>query len=133
MNRLSYIIRRLLLAIPTFIGITLVCFALTRILPGGPVEMRKPLENTSKDWVHVSDVVEIIMRLLESDAQGVVNVGTGVATSFDVLAGLIGCEREYLPIPDPASYQFYTRADTSRLLSIIGPYNFKTVEEGLAL
>jgi microcin C transport system permease protein len=40
MNRLHYILRRLLLAIPTFFGITLVCFALTRILPGGPVEMR---------------------------------------------------------------------------------------------
>ena len=29
-----------MLAIPTFIGITIVCFALTRFLPGGPVEMR---------------------------------------------------------------------------------------------
>ena len=28
------------MAIPTFIGITLVCFALTRFLPGGPVEIR---------------------------------------------------------------------------------------------
>ncbi len=40
MNRLAYLIRRLLLAVPTFLGITLICFALTRILPGGPVEMR---------------------------------------------------------------------------------------------
>lgn len=40
MRRSAYILRRLLLAIPTFIGITIVCFALTRILPGGPVEMR---------------------------------------------------------------------------------------------
>lgn len=40
MSRLSYLLRRLFLAIPTFIGITLVCFALTRVLPGGPVEMR---------------------------------------------------------------------------------------------
>jgi len=40
MNRLHYLIRRLLLAVPTFLGITLVCFALTRILPGGPVDMR---------------------------------------------------------------------------------------------
>ena len=40
MNRTAYLLRRLLLAIPTFFGITLVCFALTRILPGGPVEMR---------------------------------------------------------------------------------------------
>jgi microcin C transport system permease protein len=39
-NRTAYLLRRLLLAIPTFLGITLVCFALTRILPGGPVEMR---------------------------------------------------------------------------------------------
>ena len=40
MDRFSYLIRRLLLAVPTFLGITLVCFALTRVLPGGPVEMR---------------------------------------------------------------------------------------------
>ena len=40
MDRLAYLIRRLLLVIPTFLGITLVCFALTRFLPGGPVEMR---------------------------------------------------------------------------------------------
>ena len=40
MERFSYLVRRLLLAIPTFVGITLVCFALTRFLPGGPVEMR---------------------------------------------------------------------------------------------
>ena len=40
MDRVAYLIRRLLLAIPTFIGITLVCFALTRFLPGGPVEIR---------------------------------------------------------------------------------------------
>ena len=40
MERFSYLVRRLLLAIPTFIGITLVCFALTRFLPGGPVELR---------------------------------------------------------------------------------------------
>ena len=40
MDRISYLVRRLLLVIPTFIGITLVCFSLTRFLPGGPVEMR---------------------------------------------------------------------------------------------
>ena len=40
MDRLAYVIRRLILVIPTFVGITVVCFALTRFLPGGPVEMR---------------------------------------------------------------------------------------------
>jgi len=40
MDRVSYLVRRLLLVIPTFIGITIVCFSLTRFLPGGPVEIR---------------------------------------------------------------------------------------------
>lgn len=35
---LGYIFRRLLLVIPTFIGITIVVFTLTRMVPGGPIE-----------------------------------------------------------------------------------------------
>jgi microcin C transport system permease protein len=35
---ISYFLRRLLLVIPTFIGITLLVFAITRVVPGGPVE-----------------------------------------------------------------------------------------------
>ena len=38
MDRLTYFIRRLLLVIPTFIGITLVCYGLVQVVPGGPVE-----------------------------------------------------------------------------------------------
>ncbi len=34
----AYFIRRLLLVIPTFIGVTLLVFAITRFVPGGPVE-----------------------------------------------------------------------------------------------
>ncbi|MDR1760158.1 MAG: ABC transporter permease subunit [Fibrobacter sp.] len=34
----AYILRRLLLMIPTLIGITLVCFVLIQFIPGGPVE-----------------------------------------------------------------------------------------------
>lgn len=38
MERLHYFTRRLLLVIPTFIGITFACFALIQGVPGGPVE-----------------------------------------------------------------------------------------------
>lgn len=38
MQRLSYFIKRILLMIPTFIGITLVVFGLIQFVPGGPVE-----------------------------------------------------------------------------------------------
>lgn len=35
---LKYIIKRLLLVIPTFIGVTLVVFIVTRFVPGGPID-----------------------------------------------------------------------------------------------
>ncbi|MBU1170383.1 MAG: ABC transporter permease subunit [Proteobacteria bacterium] len=38
MERIDYFIRRFLLVIPTFIGITLICFLLIQFVPGGPVE-----------------------------------------------------------------------------------------------
>ncbi len=34
----SYFLRRLLLIIPTFIGVSLLVFTLTRLVPGGPIE-----------------------------------------------------------------------------------------------
>ena len=34
----TYFIRRILLMIPTFVGVTMIAFAITRIVPGGPLE-----------------------------------------------------------------------------------------------
>lgn len=75
MDRLAYIIRRLLLAIPTFVGITLVCFALTRFLPGGPVEIRmmrmkglaaQSAGESARSPVAVSQVTEEYRKQLET-------------------------------------------------------------------
>ncbi|MEW5910043.1 MAG: ABC transporter permease subunit [Thermodesulfobacteriota bacterium] len=38
MERIEYFIRRFLLVIPTFLGITILCFGLIQFVPGGPVE-----------------------------------------------------------------------------------------------
>ena len=37
---LRYFLKRLALVVPTFLGITMVCFALAQAVPGGPVEQR---------------------------------------------------------------------------------------------
>jgi microcin C transport system permease protein len=34
----TYFVRRLLLMIPTFLGVTMIAFAITRVVPGGPLE-----------------------------------------------------------------------------------------------
>lgn len=41
MERFTYFFRRLLLMIPTFIGITIVCFTITQFVPGGPLDQIK--------------------------------------------------------------------------------------------
>lgn len=38
MDTTSYFIRRFILIIPTFLGVTLLVFAVTRVVPGGPIE-----------------------------------------------------------------------------------------------
>ncbi|NOY68824.1 MAG: ABC transporter permease subunit [Deltaproteobacteria bacterium] len=38
MERIDYFVKRILLVVPTFLGITLLCFSLIQFVPGGPVE-----------------------------------------------------------------------------------------------
>jgi microcin C transport system permease protein len=46
----SYLLRRLLLMVPTLFGISIVCFALTQFVPGGPVEqMISRIQQASSD------------------------------------------------------------------------------------
>ncbi|MFT5603540.1 MAG: microcin C transport system permease protein [Paracoccaceae bacterium] len=47
----AYFIRRFLLIIPTFIGITLLVFAVTRVVPGGPIERMMTASLISGDQV----------------------------------------------------------------------------------
>ena len=78
-SRFAYLIRRLLLAIPTFIGVTLVCFGLTRMLPGGPVEMRL-----------------LRLRGMESGGQGAQAVSAVTEQQRDALVRQFGFDKPFL-------------------------------------
>ncbi len=62
MERLSYFIRRFLLVIPTFIGITMICFMIIQFVPGGPVEQvimkMKGVGSSSSDSAGTSSISE---------------------------------------------------------------------------
>lgn len=54
----AYFIRRFLLIIPTFIGVTLLVFAITRMVPGGPIErMISEMKMSSSDVAAASSDV----------------------------------------------------------------------------
>lgn len=70
MDRLAYFIRRLLLVVPTFLGITVICFAMIQVVPGGPVEqmlmrMRGMGEGESKAVGAASSVTDEYRKQLE--------------------------------------------------------------------
>ena len=74
----------------------------------------------TRDYVHVSDVVRALLSAAESDTVGegeVINVGTGVATSVNALAGHFGGEKAYLP---PRLEPRASVADISRAKELLG-------------
>lgn len=88
-----------------------------------------------RDFVSIDDVCEIHYRMLESDASGIFNVGTGRTTSFKDVADIIkthsNCIIKEIPMPQElkGQYQKFTKADNSKLLEIIGDYEWQTVEQ----
>lgn len=50
-----------------------------------------------RDWVHIDDVTGAVLALLDADVTGPVNIGTGRATSFNELAGLMTAAAGYKP------------------------------------
>ncbi len=51
---LSYILRRMALIVPTFLGITILIFAITRFVPGGPVERMLASMHSGNDTATVN-------------------------------------------------------------------------------
>ena len=68
----AYLMRRLLLVIPTLFGIMVINFALTQFVPGGPIE--QIIANLLDNSVSFSDDNKKINILLNSDSDGYVKV-----------------------------------------------------------
>lgn len=52
---------------------------------------------STRDWIHIDDLVGATLALLDADVTGPVNLGWGRATSFDQLAGIVTAAAGYLP------------------------------------
>ena len=91
-----------------------------------------------RDFIHVDDVVNVNLWMLESGCCGIVNVGTGVGRSFnDVAKAVIAWhdkgEIEYIEFPEhlKGSYQSYTEADINSLREMGYKNDFLSVEDGV--
>jgi UDP-glucose 4-epimerase len=85
----------------------------------------------ARDLINVRDAARMTLELLERGSERVYNVGTGIARAYLEIAEKIAKHAVQF-VPNPLkSYQYYTRADTSRLRATVGEYRFIELERGM--
>ena len=90
----------------------------------------------TRDFIHVHDVVRALRLAMASDFQGVLNVGTGRACSFNEVIGMINTElgtdikQKYVENPIK-NYVRDTLADTSKCREALGFQARISLEEGI--
>jgi UDP-glucose 4-epimerase len=92
----------------------------------------------TRDFVYVKDVISALRLAMDSDLQGVVNVGTGNAYSFndllDMLQERLGISVAPKYVENPIkNYVMHTQADTSRAESLLKFKARYSLKEGIDL
>ncbi len=93
-----------------------------------------------RDFVYVKDVCAVVLWFLDHpDANGIYNVGTGQARTFNDLAAAIfralgkPSDITYIPTPENirAAYQYHTQADLTRLRETGCDVPFLSLEDAI--
>lgn len=91
-----------------------------------------------RDFIYIEDIVQANILAMHPRENGVFNVGTGRARSFqsmvDILQSELGTsfECEYMPNPYIGRYQFHTEADIESTRDVLGYAPRFEFEEGIA-
>ena len=91
-----------------------------------------------RDFIHVDDIVNVNLWMLDSGCSGITNVGTGTSRAFNDIANAVISwhgkgEIEYIEFPQHlrGSYQSYTEAEINSLRQLGYKNNFLSVEDGV--
>lgn len=80
--------------------------------------------NAQRDFIHVSEVVDLQLRFLDIPESGIWNIGTGRTRSFRDVAETFGVEIVETDMPEilKSSYQTYTCADMTKTRAALAKY-----------
>lgn len=89
--------------------------------------------SSTRDWIHIDDIVGATLTAVDQDAAGPINLGWGRATSFDELAQLVTAEAGYRPelkhLTGAPQGVHHRVCDPKRMLDVYQPT--VTLEEGI--
>jgi len=79
----------------------------------------------TRDFIHIKDIVEAVLTAIENPANGPINLGTGVSTSFLELAEMcmntVGYKGKIITRPDKPIGCMHRVSDNSKMLSFYTP------------
>jgi ADP-L-glycero-D-manno-heptose 6-epimerase len=93
-----------------------------------------------RDFIYVKDAVDATLFFIQNNSiNGVFNIGTGIARSWNDLAKAIfkalgkPVNIEYIDMPENlrSKYQYFTQADISKLRKVGFNHKMHTLEEGI--
>ncbi|MFE9003095.1 NAD-dependent epimerase/dehydratase family protein [Streptomyces sp. NPDC007875] len=89
--------------------------------------------SSTRDWIHISDLIGATLAAVDQDVTGPVNLGTGRATSFDQFAQMVTAAAGYRPqlkhLPTAPRGVHHRVCDPSRMLAFYQPK--VTLEQGI--
>jgi len=89
--------------------------------------------SSTRDWIHIDDLVGATLAAVDQDVTGPVNLGWGRATSFDQLAGYVteaaGYRPQFKHLPSAPQGVHHRVCDPTRMLAFYQPT--VTLEEGI--
>ncbi|MFY9141811.1 ADP-glyceromanno-heptose 6-epimerase [Sulfuricurvum sp.] len=109
-----------------------------QLLSGKNPKLFENSDQILRDFIYIEDIVQANILAMHPKENGVFNVGTGKARSFqsmvDILQRELGTSYpcEYIPNPYVGRYQFHTEADIQTTRDALGYSPRYEFEEGIA-
>jgi ADP-L-glycero-D-manno-heptose 6-epimerase len=96
----------------------------------GYVEVFEGSQTTRRDFICVDDIVRVMVNYTHT-LPGVYNLGTGSTETFYNIASYISDDVREIPFPEHlvGKYQYYSCANTDKLRTLIGDYEFVKVKD----
>lgn len=89
---------------------------------------------STRDWIHINDLVGATLAAVDQDVHGPINLGWGRPVSFDELAGLVtsaaGYRPEFKHLSSAPQGVHHRVCDPKRMLAVYSPA--VSLEEGIA-
>jgi len=108
-----------------------------QLLKGENAKLFEGSDEILRDFIYIEDIIQANIKACDAKQNGVYNVGTGIARSFQDIVNIlkkelkIDREDKYIPNPFVGQYQFFTQANIETTKEFLGYEPRFSLEDGI--